>query len=693
MAARIPILVVALAGALGLHLLAAGATAQCTLSNGPFRFLTDQLPRGSTNTEYIARLVTANADGPVTFSIDGTGDPLNAGLTLDTASGFITGRPTVVETKDIVFCADDTTQQICSVPTELKISASGGGGNAGSEFSTDALLEGRVGDPYLDDLDLTGGVGPYVFGGKDLPPGLTLDGETGEIIGIPTQAGTFFATFTVIDFGENNKVASVIPITILPLASDFRFLTEFLNNGEVGTPYCDLWLTENASGTPTFSVTGLPDGLLLDPATGEVTGTPTVAGSFEVILTASDGGNTITTNLQMIVAPSDTSGFYWMFFGIPTGIIEVNYDRQPPILVYAEGSTDVTYSVVGLPTGMSYSDTSGELSGTNTEIGIYPVAFTAVDNTTGDTIALTIEFIVLPPGGGDETQIPVNFWVQKAKLKTGNPGKDSWVGKAIFNADRTTANRFDPALDSLRLGIGSKVLQVDPGLLTGTEKSLTCKSPNGITPKEQVKLSLAKQTIQWSSKNETLAETLPGLFDQDAVIGSRGYRLGLQFDEGGNFRAPLDLDRVAFVLYSAKIKVAAPGNDKAKLSMLLYDPNFFYDPTLAPELRIRILDGTNVVFERDFSALGEVSLGTDKRTGQVTWSLKTTKDDADVDTIQKFAFASAKGKLTLSITNADLAGIPNGEAHLGVELTIGNRTYYTGVTFFETKIGNYSTTM
>jgi hypothetical protein len=146
-------------------------------------------------------------------------------------------------------------------------------------------------------------------------------------------------------------------------------------------------------------------------------------------------------------------------------------------------------------------------------------------------------------------------------------------------------------------------------------------------------------------------------------------------------------------LYSGKVKVATAGNDNAKLSMLLYDPNFFYDPTLAPELRIRILDGTDVVFERDFSALGEVSIGTDKRTGQVTWSIKTSKDDADVDTIRKFSFQSAKGKLSLSITNADLASIPNGEAHLGVELTIGNRTYYTGVTFFEPKIGNYSTTM
>jgi hypothetical protein len=682
-----------LAGALGLHLLASGAAAQCTAGNGTFRFLTDTLPDGSTNAEYVARLVTANADGPVSFSIDVTEDPLNDGLTLDTASGYITGRPTTVGTNDIVFCADDTTQQICSGLTPIHITAAGGGGNAGSEFSTDALLEGRVGEPYLDNLDLLNGVGPFVFGGKDLPPGLTLDGETGEIIGIPTQAGTFFATFTVIDFGENNKVASVIPITILPSASDLRFLTQFLNNGEVGTPYCDVWLTDPPGGTPTFGATGLPDGLLLDPSTGEVTGIPSIAGTFEVVLTASEGSDTITTNLQMIVAPSDVSGFHWMYSGIPTGIIDVNYDRQPPIVVDAEGSEDVTYSAIGLPTGMSYSPTSGELSGTNSEIGIYPVTFTAVDNTTGDTIELTTEFIVLPPGGGDETQIPVNFWVQKEKLKTGIPGKDAWAGKAIFNADRTTANRFNPALDALRLGIGTKVLQVDPGLMTGTEKCFTYKTPRGVTPNEQVKLSLAKQTIQWSSKNDTLAEMVPGLFEQDAVIGSRGFRLGLWFDEKGAFHAPLDLDRVAFVVSAAKIKVVAPGRDNAKLSMYLYDPNFFYDPTLAPELRIRILDGTDVVFERDFSALGEVSIGTDNRTGQVTWSLKAAKDVAEFDTISKFAYASAKGKLLLAFKNADLASIPSLEAHLGVELTIGNRTYFTGVTVFEAKTGSYSTTM
>lgn len=670
----------------------AGAGVACTDTNGTFRFLTEVLPGGSTNAEYIARLVVVNADGPVTFSIDGSGDPLNTGLALDPASGFITGRPTVVETNDIVFCADDTFTQICSAPTELKVNASGGGGNAGAEFGTTALLEGRVGVPYLDDLELMNGVGPFTFGGKDLPPGLTLDGETGEIIGIPTQAGTFYATWTIIDPGENNKVASIIPITILPASSDFRFLTAFLGNGEVGTPYCDTYLTENHSGTPTFGASGLPDGLVLDPS-GAVTGTPTEAGTFEVVITASDGGNTITTNLAMIVAPNDASGFYWRYFGIPAGILELNYDRQPPILIDTAGGDDVSYSVIGLPTGMSYSPTSGELSGTPTEIGIYPVTFTAMDATTLETLTLTIEFIVLPPGGGDETQIPVNFWVMKESLKTGTGGKDKWVATAIFNADRRTGNRFDPAVDTLMLSIGSKTLQVDPGLMTGTEKAYKHKSGKGVLPKENVKLSLAKQLVKWKTSNDDIAETVPGLLMQDAVLGSRGYRLGLQFDEKGVVHPPLDVDRVAFVVKLGKLKVKGPGSDKAKLQLLLHDPNFFFDPVLAPELKVRILDGLDVVFERDFSGLGEVSLGTDNRTGLATWSLKSTKDAAAVDTIQKFGYQSAKGAMTLSITNADLSGVPSGEAHLGVEITIGTRVYFTGVTFFEGKTGKFGTNM
>ena len=62
-------------------------------TNGSFRFLNDAFPEGSQNAEYVARLVVVNADGPVAFSVAGSGDPLPNGLTLDPSSGLITGLP------------------------------------------------------------------------------------------------------------------------------------------------------------------------------------------------------------------------------------------------------------------------------------------------------------------------------------------------------------------------------------------------------------------------------------------------------------------------------------------------------------------------------------------------------------------------------------------------------------------------
>src|SRR5262245_53193896 len=88
---------------------ASSASAQvCDLAaNGTFRFLNNVFPQGTQNAEYSARLVAVNADGPVAFSVAGTGDPLPAGLTLDSASGLIKGLPTASGNDDVDFVADD----------------------------------------------------------------------------------------------------------------------------------------------------------------------------------------------------------------------------------------------------------------------------------------------------------------------------------------------------------------------------------------------------------------------------------------------------------------------------------------------------------------------------------------------------------------------------------------------------------
>jgi putative Ig domain-containing protein len=685
----------------GLGLFASPVLGQaCTDSNGAFRFLNDQFPALSTNGPvFVGQLVVANADGPVTFSLDlsGGNDPLPPGLILDADSGLITGLATQSGNYDVVFVADDTTQQI-SHNVSFSVSSSGGGGNGGSGLDNPVFPDGRVGVAYSHaPLELSGD-GPTIFGGSDLPPGLALNGATGQITGTPTSAGTFFASLTVHDFlpGEENVGTSVVPITIHPLDTvaplddyNFEFVTQFLNNGEVGTSFCDQLDVQGEAGTVAFGASGLPAGLSLEPTTGAVTGTPTEAGTFLVTLTADDGTSTITTNLSMVIAPDATSDFHWNFLGLPAALEDTLYDRQPPIVLTAEGAGGtISYSAVGLPAGLSYDANSGEISGTPTRQGEYPVTFTASDGV--ETIALDLTFIVLPATGGDVSRIVVNFWVARASLKLGADGGESWRVSALYNADRRTGIRFDPATDVFRATIGSHVLQVDPGECTGTVPDQACsfKSPSGVIPVETARLTPDRQTLAWSTGSDSIAETVPGPLWQTVTLGDDVWSLLLRFDPKGGFRPALAFDRTAFVLSKGAVAVTGPGLDSAKVSLLLADPNFAYEAGVST-LRVRILDGATVLLDRDFTALGGIpKTGIDSRTGKPWVSFKTLPDAATTDRVA-LAYSSSKGAMKLQLSNLDLAAITDGEAHLAFEVTVGDRVYTTNVTFFETSEGKY----
>jgi hypothetical protein len=315
--------------------------------------------------------------------------------------------------------------------------------------------------------------------------------------------------------------------------------------------------------------------------------------------------------------------------------------------------------------------------------------FTAADASTAEVLTLQFRFVILPATGGDISNVPVNFWLTKEKFSLDVDGEEGWKGLLLFNADRRTGVRFDPATNNLSLSLGSRTLSFPTGSLEGTSTSMRFTTPSGQVPNESVKLSLSRQLLQWRSSHDSIAATVPGLQDVALTMGSQVYRTTVTFDESGSANG-LSSVRPCFVLAKGRLRLGKTGLDSATLGMLLSDASFVYQT--GDTLRIRLLEGTTVLVDRDFTALGVGQQNTN-RDGKIIFTVKTLADTATTNRIRKFSYSSANGKLSLALSDLTLDALTNGEAHVTTELTIGERIYVTGVTFFGKNPGTYSTSM
>src|SRR5262249_262086 len=101
-------------------------------------------------------------------------------------------------------------------------------------------------------------------------------------------AGVFTATVTVSD-NAGNSLASSVPVTITNPPPPPPVITSSLTaSGTVGSAFS---YAITASNAPTsFNATGLPVGLSVNTSSGVISGTPTAAGTSNVIISATNVG-------------------------------------------------------------------------------------------------------------------------------------------------------------------------------------------------------------------------------------------------------------------------------------------------------------------------------------------------------------------------------------------------------------------
>jgi hypothetical protein len=131
-------------------------------------------------------------------------------------------------------------------------------------------------------------------------------------------------------------------------------------------------VTATGTPTPTLSEAGtLPEGVTFNPATGVLSGTPTQDGVFDITFSASNGvGSDAVQSFTLTVdsAPAITSGSSATFVEGSEGSFTVTASGTPAPTLGESGT---------LPEGVTFDATTGVLSGTPTQDGVYPISFTA----------------------------------------------------------------------------------------------------------------------------------------------------------------------------------------------------------------------------------------------------------------------------------------------------------------------------
>ncbi|MEQ2006395.1 MAG: putative Ig domain-containing protein [Limisphaerales bacterium] len=142
-----------------------------------------------------------------------------------------------------------------------------------------------VGVPFTYMITTTGNVTGFSVGSA--PAWLTLNATNGVLSGVPTASGTHF--FAVNASGAGGAGGIILTLLVNPAPAPV-ITSPTTASATVGSPFSFQVVANN--GAASFVATGLPSGFVLNANSGQISGTPTSAGTHTINLAATGPGGT-----------------------------------------------------------------------------------------------------------------------------------------------------------------------------------------------------------------------------------------------------------------------------------------------------------------------------------------------------------------------------------------------------------------
>jgi large repetitive protein len=329
------------------------------------------LPAMSVGTAFNQTLVASGGQPAYSYAIVAGAVP--AGVSLNTASGVISGTPTQAGAYNFTVRATDnggfSGNQVYS----------GTVGGAVVVLPAAGLANASAGTAYSHSFSASGGTPgyTYVLQSGPLPAGMVLS-SGGVLSGTPTQAGNFTFTVRATDSstGTGAPFSASQSYSLTVNAPTISLTPSTLPAATGGGAYLQPLNASGGVGSYTFSVSAgaLPPGISLSGA-GVLSGTPTGAGSSAFTITATDSlgftgsqAYNLTVNAPTIVITPAT---------LPAATGSIAYTQT---LTASGGNGAYTFSLSTgtLPAGIALSS-SGVISGTPTTAGSYAFTVLATD--------------------------------------------------------------------------------------------------------------------------------------------------------------------------------------------------------------------------------------------------------------------------------------------------------------------------
>ncbi len=502
------------------------------------------LPAATVGTAYSYTLTSSSAASPAWSLSSGALPP---GLSLN-AAGLIAGTPTLDGTYVFNVRVADSGGNTGTAALTIVVNKSGGGGGGGGGISVTSpasLPAATVGTAYSYTLTSSSAASPaWSLSSGTLPPGLSLN-AAGLISGTPTLDGTYVFNVRVADSGGNTGTAALTIVVNksgggggggggISITSPAT-----LPSATVGTAY-SYTLTSSSAASPAWSLSSgtLPPGLSLN-ATGLISGTPTLDGTYVFNVRVADaGGNTGTAALTIVVNKSGGGG--------GGGGISIT---SPATLPSATVGTAYSYTLTSssaaspawslssgtLPPGLSLN-AAGLISGTPTLDGTY-VFNVRVADSGGNTGTAALTIVVNKSGGPAQPPPSIAAITNCASYQFGSiaPGEIIClfgsnlgpVGGQVPTGPLTTIPTTLGSVQLLINGVAAPLLYasdtqvnaVVPFEIAGQDTAAIALSVNGQTGNAAISISPVAPGIFTSSAN---GKGQGAIINQDGTVNRSG---------------------------------------------------------------------------------------------------------------------------------------------------------------------------